>query len=87
MWNRDQKNNFSLIELISNSHTGKVELFKLGQLVSLLLSSWVLIHETNEARLTEWQFAGYMLAWAGANLINKVVDNKRIESTSDSKEL
>lgn len=62
--------------------SGRFSLNKFGQLVALLVSTWVLIYQTRQALLTEWLFAGYMAAWAGANLLNKYLD--RGNSTTDS---
>ena len=55
---------------------GDVSLAKIGQMVALLVSTWVLIHETRAGKVSEWLFTGYMLAWAGANLISKVIDKR-----------
>lgn len=37
-----------------------------GQYIALLVSTWALVYETIDGKLTEWFFTTYMLAWAGA---------------------
>lgn len=63
---------------------GRFSLSKFGQLVALLVSTWVLIYETRKGHLTEWLFAGYMAAWAGANLLNKYLDRGKPTSSDDT---
>jgi len=66
-----QPDAFDLRHLIVDSKTGRVSLFKTGQLVALMTSTWILIHETRANNLTEWLFTAYMLAWTGANVAQK----------------
>jgi len=67
---------FDLRYILLDKSTNQVSLSKVGQTVALLVSTWVIIHETRNARLNEWLFAGYMFAWAGANFASKWLDNK-----------
>lgn len=67
---------FDLRYLLVDSQTNKVSLFKLGQLLALLVSSWALIYETRTGHLTEWLFLAYIATWSGANVANKIVDRK-----------
>jgi hypothetical protein len=67
---------FDLRWLIVDTKTHRVSLFKLGQLVALLTSTWALVYQTRHDHLTEWLFTAYMIAWAGANVANKFVDRK-----------
>lgn len=67
---------FDLRWLLVDTVTGKVSLFKLGQFVALVVSTWVLVYETRRGMLTEWLFGFYMAAWAGANIANKFVERK-----------
>ena len=76
LWQRSTSE-FDLQHLILDSKTGKASLQKTGQLVAMLVSTWVLIHETRAARLTEWLFMAYMLAWAGANLAGKWLETRK----------
>jgi hypothetical protein len=73
-WQR-APDSFDLRKIIVDAG-GDVSLAKIGQIVALLVSTWVLIHETRAGKMTEWLFTGYMLAWAGANLISKAIDKK-----------
>lgn len=72
-WHSAEGVRFNLTELVTDSRTHRVSLSKCGQLFALLVSTWILIHETRAARLSEWLFIGYMAAWAGANSINKAI--------------
>ncbi len=65
---------FDLRHLIVDTATGRVSLFKLGQFIALIVSTWALVHETRRGFLTEWLFAMYMISWAGANIANKVTE-------------
>ena len=76
-WQRNTTDTFDLRDLLINSETGKIGLFKVGQLISLAVSTWVIIHETVNSHLTDWLFTGYMVAWAGANLVSKALDAKK----------
>lgn len=67
-WHLDPDNNFKLSDLIADEVTGKISLFRTGQALALMVSTWGFIVLTRAGDLSEWYFAGYMLAWAGANL-------------------
>lgn len=67
--------------------SGRFSLNKFGQMVALLVSTWVLIYQTRHAALTEWLFAGYMAAWTGANLLNKYLDRGNRASDSLNKDI
>lgn len=67
---------FDLRYLLVDSQTNKVSLFKLGQLLALLTSTWALIYETRTGNLTEWLFLAYIATWSGANVASKIVDRK-----------
>jgi hypothetical protein len=78
---------FDIRDLIVDDTTGKLSLSKLGQFVALVLSSWGLIYLIMHGTLTEIYFQGYMLTWAGANVVsngltawaNKSIDRPRAE--------
>jgi hypothetical protein len=73
LWQRAD-DTFDLRHLITDSTTDRVSLFKLGQFIALIVSTWALVHETRRGFLTEWLFAVYMISWAGANIANKVTE-------------
>ena len=77
LWQRDRSSAFNLQDLLLDHKSGKASLQKTGQLVAMLVSTWVLVHETRAERLTEWLFMAYMFAWAGANLASKLLDAKQ----------
>lgn len=80
-WHR-QSDTFDLRHLVVDSKTDRVSLMKCGQLFALLVSTWVLIRETNNNRLTEWLFGSYMVAWSGVNLVRRYID---VKTKSDDK--
>jgi hypothetical protein len=73
LWHTDKDTPFDLTALFIDSRTKRVSLMKVGQAIAMLTSTWVLIYETRQARLSEWLFIGYMVAWSGANLANKAI--------------
>jgi hypothetical protein len=76
VWHKGESR-FDLKEIIVDTETNTVSLYKLGQVLALLISTWVLINETRAGRLNEFLFTMYMISWAGANSLNKYIDNKR----------
>lgn len=55
-WHVTKEVAFDLKNILINNDSGKFSLYKLGQLVALCVSTWVLIHETRTGRLSEWLF-------------------------------
>lgn len=80
-WQRNPSIKFDLLDLISDSETGKLSLFKTGQLVALLTSTWGFIALTRAGTLSEVYFLTYMAAWAGANIANKALDARKPPET------
>lgn len=78
MWHRSP-DSFDIRHLLVDSKTDRVSLMKCGQLMALLVSTWVLVRETQHDRLTEWLFTGYMVTWAGTNLLKRWIDTKKGE--------
>ncbi len=77
LWHMDKSDAFDLRWLIVDTATVKVSLFKLGQLVALLTTTWMVIYETRSDRLTEWLFMAYAATWAGANVANRLITGKQ----------
>ena len=75
VWQLSDKR-FDLREVLIDGGSGRVSLYKLGQFTALLVSTWILIFETQSGRLNEWLFTMYMFAWAGANSLNKYIEHK-----------
>jgi hypothetical protein len=86
IWHRSSKMLFNLSDIIVDTETGRVSLYKVGQIIALIVSSWMAIHETRAGRLSEWLFIGYMVAWSGSNLVKRYIDSKSapLESTQDN---
>ena len=78
-WHSSHGVRFNLTEMPIDSTTNRVSLMKCGQALALLISTWVLIHETRAGRLTEYLFVGYMVAWSGANLAKRWIDRDKKE--------
>jgi hypothetical protein len=74
-WQR-RPDSFDLRHLLVDSKTDRASLMKIGQLFALLVSTWVLIHETRAGKLSEWLYGSYMLTWAGANLVSRFTEKK-----------
>ena len=73
-WHLDSSTRFDIRDLMVDKKTQRLSLYKIGQFFALLVSTWVLIYETRNGRLSEWLFIAYMAAWSGANLANKYLD-------------
>lgn len=71
-WQLTKDNSIDLKSLLIKD--GEVSLSKLGQLIAMLVSTWIIIYQTRNGLLTEWLFTGYMIAWSGANLVSKWID-------------
>lgn len=70
MWvyhvSKSDKNTYELADLITTK--SRMDLSKVGQLVCLLATTWVVIHMELKlpAGIPEWALGLYMLAWVGA---------------------
>lgn len=73
-WHADKRTDFDLRDLMIDVKTGKLAVLKVGQLASLMVSTWVLIHETRAGKLSEWLFSAYMLVWSGSDLVKRYID-------------
>lgn len=65
---------FDLRWLIVDNEKKTPSLFKLGQMMAMLASTWAMIYETRHGRLTEWLFLAYICVWSGVNVANKVAE-------------
>ncbi len=83
-WHLDPKFNFNLQDLLIDHGTKKLSLHKIGQFFALMVSTWILIHETKLGRLTEFLFTGYMAIWSGSNLMSKYLDNKKQKESDNA---
>lgn len=71
-----RKDNFDLRWLITDEQTKQPSLHKFGQLVALAMSSWGFVYETLNGRMSEWYFTAYMVAWTGAEAVNKFITSR-----------
>jgi hypothetical protein len=73
---RSSKSSFRLEDLVLDTKTGLASLSKLGQFTALSVSTWGFAYLTISGHLTEWFYSTYMMAWVGANLGHKWIDQK-----------
>ena len=86
-WHLDKSTRFDVRDLMVDHKTKILSLNKIGQLFALLVSTWIIIHETRLGRLSEFLFTGYMAVWSGASILSKYMDNKkRSEESKNSEE-
>lgn len=71
-WHLNKNNSIDLKTILVKD--GELSLSKLGQLIALLVSTWIIVYQTRAGLLTEFVFTGYMVAWSGANLASKWID-------------
>jgi hypothetical protein len=71
-WHKREKDSLDMRQMMMRG--GKISLAKLGQLIAMLVSTWIIIYATTNGTLTEWLFTGYMFAWSGAHLIQRYLD-------------
>lgn len=76
VWQKNGQIKFDLKDVIIDTETGKVSIYKLGQLIAMGVSTWIMVYETRAGRLTEFLFTTYMVTWSGTNLIKKYIDAK-----------
>ena len=76
-WHRTDNVTFDLRYLIVDSNTEKASLMKIGQGCALVVSTWGFIVLISTEKMTEWYFTLYMTIWAGANLANKWIEQKK----------
>lgn len=78
IWHLGSKQ-FDASQIVSNTD-GTFSLSKFGQLLSLLVSTWIIIYQTRHGLLTEFLWSAYLLTWAGANAYTKYLESKKPET-------
>jgi hypothetical protein len=73
-WHYKRDVRFDVKDIIVDTSTGKVSLYKIGQVVALIISTWIIVHETKSNRLSEWLFLSYMAIWSGTNLAKAIIE-------------
>jgi hypothetical protein len=78
------KDNYDLRSVISGDN-GQPSIHKIGQLVALMLSTWMLVYLAIHNQMTEGYFGTYMGIWAAAQAADKwlgrAVDKSAAEDT------
>lgn len=69
-WHLDKSNRFDLRDLLIDSQTKLLSLYKIGQVMALIVSTWIVVHETRGNRLSDLFFLSYISIWSGVNLLN-----------------
>ena len=70
-WHTNPENTFNLAHALMDD-TGKTSLFRIGQAVCLISSTWGFVVLIQQGKLTEMYFTTYMGIWAGVGLANKI---------------
>ena len=78
-WHNNKEDAFDLRYLIVDGVTGRASLFKIGQGVALVVSTWGFIVLVSRDKLSEWYFLAYIATFAAANLTSKAIDSKAIK--------
>ena len=71
VWNKAEDNTFRLIDALLGPD-GKLSIYKLGQAVALVVSTWGFVILTQQGKLTEWYFSAYMGIWVTAGVVKSV---------------
>ena len=85
---RSDANQYEIADLISTK--GRMDLSKVGQLLALLTTTWIVIHMEIKLKdgTPEWALGLYMLAWVGAGFGSLYArlkgDNTTVTTTSSS---
>jgi len=76
-------NLFDAKDFLMDPVTNRASLYKLGQLVAMLVTSFGFIYLIMHNGLTEMYFGIYAGLWGGLNSVNKGIDtfNKRVDSS------
>jgi multisubunit Na+/H+ antiporter MnhB subunit len=82
-WHMNDSNSFNLSDALKDSVSGKASLFRIGQAVALVSSTWGLVALIQRGTLTELYFTTYMGIWSGANVINNIFGKKTTEVAKD----
>jgi uncharacterized protein YacL len=84
-WHYKTDVRFDIKDIIIDTATGKVSLYKIGQIVALIISTWIIVHETKSNRLSEWLFLSYMAIWSGTNLAKAIIEKNNTKNNEVSK--
>lgn len=77
------KDNYDLRSVISGDN-GQPSIHKIGQLVALMLSTWMLVYLALHNQMTEGYFGTYMGIWAAAQAADKWLGRAVDKSAEDN---
>jgi hypothetical protein len=77
-WHHDSTHPLDVRDALINAD-GKFSLSKLGQLVAMVTSTWIMIFQTRAGTLTEAFLTAYLITWAGANALSKYTASKQTD--------
>jgi ABC-type Mn2+/Zn2+ transport system permease subunit len=72
---------FDLSDILTGDN-GRVSLSKLGEASALVVSTWGFVVLTQQGKLSESYFIGYMTVWTGARILKAKIESKSNEPTS-----
>lgn len=76
-----RKDSFDLRELLRDDTTGKLSILKIGQVVTLLVTTWGFVYLIMHDRFTEYYLLIYMAIWSGSDVAKDFANRGRISST------
>jgi hypothetical protein len=83
-WHNSSESRFDFRAALLDPCTNTISFSRLGHFVALVISTAIIIHETAAGRLSEWLFAGYMIAYSGTYIWAKQIDAKALKPPSQS---
>jgi hypothetical protein len=71
-----KRDNFDLRSMITDNRTHQPSIHKMGELVALIVSTWLIVYLALNNRIDNNYFGLYMAVWAGAQVANNWIGNK-----------
>lgn len=79
-----KRDNFDLRALITDPRTHQPSVHKMGELVALIVSTWLIVYLALNGKIDENYFGLYMAVWAGAQVANNWIGNKYSPTASST---
>jgi hypothetical protein len=73
---QSRKDSYDLRYLITDDKTKQPSIHKMGELIALFVSTWMVVYLTIQGRINENYFSMYMGIWAASQVANKWVSNR-----------
>lgn len=67
MWKAQKRSDFDFAQMLLDE-AGKPSALRLSIMGSFAISSWVVMHDTLDNTLTDWEFVSYLAVWSGAKV-------------------